>query len=101
MEKSKSITRELITGIGTAVNAQLYLSMEIRKRTHELTEISGLVEWQAAASISLLAAINSTSHSFMMGITKSKDKNKWGIIFSNHPQLGLSGSLTMNHGLAK
>jgi hypothetical protein len=36
-----------------------------------------------------------------MGITKSKDKNKWGIIFSNHPQLGLSGSLTMNHGLAK
>jgi len=101
MEKSKSITRELITGIGTAVNAQLYLSMEIRKRTHELTEISGLVEWQAAATISLLAAINSTSHSFMMGITKSKDKNKWGIIFSNHPQLGLSGSLTMNHGLAK
>jgi hypothetical protein len=101
IENSNSITRELITGIGTAVNAQLYLSMEIRKRTHELTEISGLVEWQAAATISLLAAINSTSHSFMMGITKSKDKNKWGVIFSNHPQLGLSGSLTMNHGLAK
>ena len=101
MEKSKSITRELITGIGTAVNAQLYLSMEIRKRTHELTEISGLVEWQAAASICLLAAINSTSHSFMMGITKSIDKNKWGVFFNNHPQLGLSGSLTMNHGLAK
>ena len=98
---SNSMTRELITGMGTAVNAQLYIAMEIRKRTHELTEISGLVEWQAAASIGLLAAINSTSHSFMMGISKSIDKNKWGIFFNNHPQLGLSGSLTMNHGLAK
>ena len=93
--------RELITGIGTTVNQQLYLSMEIRKRTNELTEISGLVEWQAAASIGLLAAINTASHSFMMGLTKNIEKNKWGIIFSNHPQLGLSGNLTVNHGLAK
>jgi hypothetical protein len=95
------MVRELITGIGTTVNQQLYLSMEIRKRTNELTEISGLVEWQAVTSIGLLAAINSTSHSFMMGITKSIEKKKWGIIFSNHPQLGLSGMLTVNHGLAK
>jgi hypothetical protein len=31
----------------------------------------------------------------------SVEKNKWGIIFSNHPQLGLSGNITVNHGLAK
>ena len=98
---SNRFLRELITGIGTAVNEQLYLCLEIRKRTNELTEISGLVEWQAAASIGLLAAIHTTNHLFMMGITKSREKNKWGIFFSNHPQLGLSGSLTMNHGLSK
>ena len=100
-ENFNRMVRELITGIGTTVNQQLYLAMEIRKRTNELTEISGLVEWQAATSIGLLAAINSTSHSFMMGITKSIEKKKWGIIFTNHPQLGLSGMLTVNHGLAK
>ncbi len=100
-ENFNRMVRELITGIGTTVNQQLYLSMEIRKRTNELTEISGLVEWQAVTSIGLLAAINSTSHSFMMGITKSIEKKKWGIIFTNHPQLGLSGMLTVNHGLAK
>ena len=93
--------RELITGIGSAVSAELYLSMEIRKRTNEPAEVSGLVEWQAATSIGLLAAINTTSHSFMMGITKSTGKNKWGIFFNNHTQLGLSGSITMNHGFAK
>jgi len=92
---------ELITGIGSAVNEELYLSMEIRKRTNELTEISGLVEWQAAASISFLVAISTTNHQFMMGITKSREKKKWGIFFNNHPLLGLSGCLTMNHGLAK
>jgi hypothetical protein len=101
VENSSRGLRELITGIGVAVNTQLYLSLEIRKQTNELAEVSGLVEWQAAASIGLLAAINTTSHSFMMGLTKSKDRNKWGIIFNNHPQLGISGNLTMNHGLAK
>ena len=101
MEDANRSLRELITGIGTAVNEQLYLSLEIRKRTNELTAISGLVEWQAAASIGLLAAIHTSNHMFMMGITKSRDRNKWGIFFSHHPQLGLSGSLSMNHGLAK
>ena len=100
MENSNKIVRELITGIGTTVNETLYLSVEIRKQTNALTEVSGLVEWQAAASIGLLTAINTTSHSFMMGLTKNTEKNKWGIIFSNHPQLGLSGMLTVNHGLA-
>jgi hypothetical protein len=100
-ENYNRTVRELITGIGTTVNENLYLSVEIRKQTNALTAISGLVEWQAAASIGLLAAINTTSHSFMMGLTKNTDKNKWGIIFSNHPQLGLSGMLTVNHGLAK
>lgn len=101
MDKSNRTVRELITGIGTTVNENLYLSVEIRKQTNALTEVSGLVEWQAAASIGLLAAINTTSHSFMMGLTKNLEKNKWGIIFSNHPQLGLSGMLTVNHGIAK
>ena len=101
MDNSNRTVRELITGIGTTVNESLYLSVEIRKQTNALTAISGLVEWQAAASIELLAAINSTSHSFMMGLIKKIEKNKWGIIFSNHPQLGLSGMITMNHGLAK
>ena len=100
-ENSNKTIRELITGIGTTVNEHLYLSMEIRKQTNALTEVSGLVEWQAAASIGFLAAINTTSNSFMMGLTKSVEKNKWGIIFSHHPQLGLSGNLTVNHGLAK
>ena len=100
-ENSNRTVRELITGIGTAVNETLYLSMEIRKQTNTLTEVSGLVEWQAAVSIGLLAAINTTSHSFMMGLTKNIEKNKWGIMFSNHPQLGLSGMLTMNHALEK
>lgn len=101
MENFNQTVRELITGIGTTVNENLYLSVEIRKQTNALTAISGLVEWQAAASIGLLAAINTTSHSFMMGLTKNIEKNKWGIMFSNHPQLGLSGMLTVNHGLAK
>lgn len=101
LENSKNALRELITGIGTAVNEKLYLAMEISKRTNELTTVSGLVEWQAAASIGLLAAVNTTSQMFMMGITKSREKNKWGFFFSNHPQLGLSGCLTVNHGLAK
>lgn len=100
-ENPNKTVRELITGIGSTVNEHLYLSMEIRKRTNELTEVSGLAEWEAAPSIGLLAALNTANHSFMMGITKSKDKNKWGIFFNNHPQLGLSGSLTMNHGLEK
>lgn len=101
IETPNKTVRELITGIGSAVNEQLYLAMEIRKRTNELTEISGLLGWEPAASLGLVAAINTTSNSFMMGITKSREKNKWGIFFSNHPQLGLSGSLTMNHALAK
>jgi fluoride ion exporter CrcB/FEX len=83
------------------VNEHLYLSLEIRKQTNALTDVSGLVEWQAAASIGFLAAINTTSNTFMMGLTKSVEKNKWGIIFNNHPQLGLSGNITVNHGLAK
>jgi hypothetical protein len=101
MDNPKKIIRELITGIGTTVNESLYLAVEIRKQTNALTEVSGLVEWQAATSIGLLAAINTTSHSFMMGLTKNLEKNKWGIIFSNHPELGLSGMLTVNHGIAK
>lgn len=101
MDNSNRTVRELITGIGTTVNENLYLSVEIRKQTNARTEVSGLLEWQAAASIGLLTAINTTSHSFMMGLTKQTEKNKWGIIFSNHPQLGLSGMLTVNHGIAK
>lgn len=101
LENSNSALRELITGIGSAVNEHLYVALEIRKRTNEGAEVSGLLEWEAAASIGLLAAINSTNHSFMMGLTKTMNRKKWGIMFSNHPQLGLSGSLTMNHGLAK
>lgn len=101
VENSRRGVRELITGIGTTVNENLYLSVEIRKQTNALTAISGLVEWQAAASIGLLAAINTTSHSFMMGITKNIEKNKWGIVFNNHPQLGISGMLTVNHEIAK
>jgi hypothetical protein len=100
-ENANRTVREIITGIGSTVNNQLYLSMEIRKRTNELAEVSGLLEWEAVASIGLLAAINTSSHTFTMGITKSREKNKWGIFFSNHPQLGLSGSLTVNHGLVK
>lgn len=100
-ENPGSRFREIITGIGTAVNTNLYLALEIRKRTGELPGIGGLLEWQLDQATGICGGINTANNILMMGMKKQVGINVWGITFSSHPQLGFSMGLTMNHGLGK
>jgi len=100
-EKPSPTFREVITGIGTEANSNLYLVAEIRKRTGEATGIGGLLEWQLDQTIGIRAGINTSNNIMMVGMTKRMGDNIWGLDLGNHPQLGFSIGLTMNHASGK
>lgn len=100
-ENPRPTFREIITGIGTSANSNLYLAAEIRKRTGEATGIGGLLEWQLNQTIGIRAGINTANNIMMVGMTKRMGDNIWGLDLGNHPQLGFSMGLTMNHASGK
>ncbi len=100
-ENRRTTYREIITGIGTAASSKIYLGAEIRKRTGEATEIGGLLEWQLDQTIGIRTGINTANNIMVVGITKQMGDNVWGLDIGNHPQLGFSIGLTMNHASGK
>jgi hypothetical protein len=100
-EKTRSRFQEIITGMGTSVNNNVYLAMEIRKRTGEQPGIGGLLEWQLDSAIGARAGINTSNNMLSLGLTKKKGKNAWGLDLGNHPQLGFSSCITLSHVLGE
>lgn len=100
-EKPKTRFREIITGIGTSVNDNIYFAIEIRKRTGEIPGVGGLLEWQLDPTIGIRTGINTANNMLSLGMTKQGGTNNWGMDLGNHPQLGFSARLTISHALGK